>query len=82
MARRPANFTWIDFTPDQVELLELLDYLGNNGWARNSQTEAAMPKLMWEFADAGVGLVRIKEAMAAIGRDPSEGFDPRPSVSA
>jgi hypothetical protein len=67
MARRPANFTWIGFTPEQVELLEFLDHLGNNGWARNSQTEAVMPKLMQEFADSGVGLVRIKEAMAAIG---------------
>jgi hypothetical protein len=25
MVRRPANFTWIGFTPKQVELLEFLD---------------------------------------------------------
>ncbi|HEU4542711.1 MAG TPA: hypothetical protein VFR23_16400 [Jiangellaceae bacterium] len=31
MARRPADFTWIGFTPEQVELLEFLDHLGNNG---------------------------------------------------
>lgn len=69
MVRRPANFTWLGFTPEQVELLELLDHVGNNGWARNSQTEELMPKLMQKFADAGVGLARIKDAMAAIGYD-------------
>ena len=67
MARRPANIKWIGFTPEQVKMLEFLDHLGNNGWARNSQTEVVMPKLMQEFADAEVELVRVKEAMAAIG---------------
>jgi hypothetical protein len=69
MAQRPADFTWNGFTPEQVELLAFLDHLGNNGWARNSQTDVAMPKLMQQFADSGVGLVRIKEAMAEIGYD-------------
>lgn len=63
----PTTFTWIGFTREQVELLEFLDHLGNNGWARNSQTEAEMPKLMEEFADSGVTLARIKPAMVAIG---------------
>ncbi|MET8121810.1 hypothetical protein [Micromonospora sp. NPDC005291] len=69
MAQRPAGFTWNGFTPEQVELLAFLDHLGNNGWARNSQTEVAMPKLMQEFADSGVALEQIKEAMAEIGYD-------------
>lgn len=67
MARRPQNFTWIGFTPEQVERLEFLDYIGNNGWARNSQSEALMPGILQEFADEGVEIGRIKEAMAAIG---------------
>jgi hypothetical protein len=67
MAKRPANFTWIGFTPDQVEQLEFLDHLGNNGWARNSQTDALMVKVLQDFADSGVSIDRIKQAMADIG---------------
>lgn len=67
MARRPKNFTWIAFSKEQVELLEFLDHLGNNGWARNSQTDELMPGLLQDFADEGILLDRVKRAMADIG---------------
>ena len=51
----------------QAELLDFLDHLGNNGWARNSQTEALMPKLLGDLEQAGLPLVQVKEAMASIG---------------
>jgi hypothetical protein len=69
MANVPADFAWNGFTPEQNQLLQLLDHLGKNGWARNSQTEEVMPKLMQNFADSGVGLTQIKAAMAEIGYD-------------
>lgn len=67
MARRPDNFAWIGFTPEQVERLDALDFIGNNAWARNRQTEFRMPRLLQAFADDGVSIDRIKDAMAAIG---------------
>lgn len=67
MAKAPEGFTWDGFTPDQAELLGLLDHVGNNGWARNSQTEELMPRLLRNFAAAGVSLEQIKDAMAGIG---------------
>ena len=67
MAKRPPNFTWLGFTKEQVELLKFLDHLGNNGWARNSQTDELMPGVMQDFADADVSLTQVKEAMAVIG---------------
>ena len=42
MARKPANFEWIGFTEEQRDELDFVDFLGNNGWARNSQTDASM----------------------------------------
>jgi hypothetical protein len=67
MAKRPKNFTWIGFTPEQVKRLDVLDHIGNNGWARNPQTEALMPRILQEFADDGIGIDRIKQAMDSIG---------------
>jgi hypothetical protein len=67
MARRPHNFTWLGRTPEQVELLEFLDYLGNNGWARNSQTDALMPSVMGDFAAAGLSLDDVVESMRSLG---------------
>ena len=67
MARKPPNFTWLGFTDEQIGLLEFLDHLGNNGWARNGQTEELMPKLLDDFAEEGVSLPQIKQAMADIG---------------
>jgi hypothetical protein len=72
MAKAPAGFEWNGFTSDQTELLDFLDHLGNNGWARNGQTEEVMPKLMQKFADAGISLARVKEAMAEIGYDKDD----------
>lgn len=67
MARRPSNVSWVGFTEEPVELLEFLDYLGNNGWARNSQTDELMPGVLADCATAGLTLKRIKKAMASIG---------------
>ena len=67
MARRPASFTWLGFTPEQVELLESSTTSETTAGRGTAKTGAVMPKLMQEFADSGVELVRIKETMAAIG---------------
>lgn len=67
MAKRPQNFTWLGFTGEQIGQLQFLDYIGNNGWARNSQTEALMPKVLQEFADQGISIDRVKQCMADIG---------------
>jgi len=67
MARKPKNFQWLGFSEQQTRKLDFLDHLGNNGWARNSQTEALMPGLLGEFADEGVSIAQVKEAMRAIG---------------
>lgn len=66
MARKPNNVEWIGFTEDQRDQLDFLDHLGNNGWNRNSQTEALMPELILEL-DREIGLSRVKAAMAQIG---------------
>jgi hypothetical protein len=66
MARKPPNFEWLGFDAEQAKDLDLLDHLGNNGWARNPQSEAIMPRLILRL-DQEVGLDRVKEAMAAIG---------------
>ena len=66
MARKPKNFQWLGFTDEQVHDLDLLDYIGNNAWARNSQTEALMPNFILKL-DRSIGHARVKEAMAAIG---------------
>ena len=67
MTRKPPNVSRLGFTKRQAELLDFLDHLGNNGWARNSQTEALMPKLLGDLEQAGLPLVQVKEAMASIG---------------
>jgi len=67
VARKPPNFTWLGFTQEQVGLLSFLDFIGNNAWSRNSQTEEVMPRLLDRFEQAGVPLAQIKEAMASIG---------------
>ncbi|BEL10312.1 hypothetical protein Q0Z83_085030 [Actinoplanes sichuanensis] len=72
MARSPEGHTWDGFTPEQGKLLDFLDHLGNNGWARNSQSEALMPKVLKDFADAGVRLEQVKTAMASIGYDRND----------
>jgi hypothetical protein len=67
MARKPAGHPWQGFTQEQAELLEFLDHLGNNGWARNPQSEELMPKLMGDLCATGLSVEHIKEAMANIG---------------
>lgn len=67
MARRPANFTWLGFTTEQVDALAYLDFIGNNGWSRTSQTEVMMPKILSELADSGVAFARTRQAMEDIG---------------
>lgn len=69
MVRRPNGYSWQGFTAKQGELLDFLDHLGNNGWARNGQSEELMPKLMGDLQVAGLTLNRVKEAMATIGYD-------------
>ena len=67
MAKKPKNFQWIGLTDEQIGHLNFLDHLGNNGWARNSQTDALMPGLLGEIAESGLTLAQVKQAMADIG---------------
>lgn len=67
MARKPPNMSWIGYTEPQGDLLDFIDHLGNNGWARNSQTEEVMPKLLAECAESNLSVAQIKGAMKAIG---------------
>jgi hypothetical protein len=54
---------------EQSELLDRLDFYGNNGWARNGQTETLMPLLLGDLEQVGLPLAQAKEAMASIGYD-------------
>ena len=67
MAKKPPNFEWVGFTDEQLDHLNFLDFLGNNGWARNSQTEALMVPTLEECLADGLTVERIKIAMRDIG---------------
>jgi hypothetical protein len=67
MARKPSNFEWIGFTRDQVELLDFIDFIGNNGWARNSHTDELMPRILAQVSAAGMTVDQVKAAMQSIG---------------
>lgn len=67
MARKPKNHTWLDVTSVQATLLDHIDFYGNNGWGRNSQSEEMMPRLLAECAQGGLSLEKIKTAMESIG---------------
>ena len=67
MARKPQNFEWIGFRPKQVELLDFLDFVGNNAWSRNGQSESLMPNVLRECSEASLSLDQIKQAMKDIG---------------
>jgi len=67
VARKPPNFTWLGFSEEQVRLLNHLDFVGNNGWDRNSQTDLVLPSLLGRFEQVGLPLGRVKDAMASIG---------------
>lgn len=70
MARKPDNFEWIGFTKEQRDLLDDIDFYGNNGWDRNGQSEILMPKIMKEAADLDLTVAQIREAMEQIGYSP------------
>jgi hypothetical protein len=72
MTQKPPNFEWAGFTKEQIGVLDSLDFYGNNGWARNGQSEALLPILLGECAAAGLDLPRIRDALSAIGYQPRE----------
>ena len=67
MSWKPPNFSWPGVTWKQAELLDFLDHLGKNGWARNGQSEALVPTLLADLEQAGLPFVQVKEATASIG---------------
>ena len=67
MTQKPPGHTWQGFTDEQAELLDRLDFYGNNSWARNSQSEVLMPTLLGDLHETGLDLGRAKEAMETIG---------------
>lgn len=67
MARKPPNVSWLGFSKEQSDELDRLDHLGNNGWARNPQTELLMPKVMGDLERVGLSLAQAKQAMESIG---------------
>lgn len=67
VARKPHNLQWLGFTAEQADLLDFIDYLGNNGWARNSQTDEVMPGVLDEVKELGMTLAQVQEAMRSIG---------------
>jgi hypothetical protein len=69
MARKPPNVSWVGFTHKQVKLLDAIDALGDNGWARDSRTDALMPKVLAEAERLDLSLERVKKAMRSIGYD-------------
>lgn len=69
MARKPSNFEWVGFTVQQRELLDSVDFYGNNGWDRNGQSETLMPILLTKCADEGLTIDQVIEAMQSIGYD-------------
>ncbi|MFC9556011.1 hypothetical protein ACFTWF_34905 [Rhodococcus sp. NPDC056960] len=69
MAKKQPGTLWEGFTPEESSLLSYIDHLGNNGWARNGQTEEVMPIVLSDCDAAGLSLARIKDAMATIGYD-------------
>lgn len=67
MTRKPPDHSWRGFTDEQAVLLDRLDFYGNNGWARNSQSEVLMPMLLGELHEASLDLNHAKEALESIG---------------
>jgi hypothetical protein len=69
MVRKPPGHSWLGFTEEQGRLLDQLDFYGNNGWARNPQGEALMPKLMGDLSGAGLDLdIRQRQGSHGIDR--------------
>lgn len=71
MARKPKSFQWVGYTADQVKELDFIDFIGNNGWARNSQTDAVMTSVLGKCEQIGLGIEQIIAAMRSIGYSTS-----------
>ena len=69
MARKPSNFEWVGFTKEQIDLLDFIDHVGNNGWDRNGQTDELMPNLLADCAQEGLSIAQVVQAMMSIGYD-------------
>ncbi len=69
MARQSHNFQWIGFSPEQIALLDRLDFYGNNAWPRTSQLEWRMPILLKECDEVTMTIEEIKAALGSIGYD-------------
>lgn len=67
MTRKPVGDAWVGFTPEESKLLDKIDFYGNNGWSRNSQSEVMMPSILGECVSAGLDMDRIKDAMMSVG---------------
>lgn len=67
MANKPHNFEWLGYNGEQIGLLGFIDHLGNNGWARNSQTDEVMTKVLAECSEAHLGIGQVIDAMRSIG---------------
>ena len=67
VTRKPPNVEWLGFTKEQADLLDFLDFVGNNGWDRNGQSEALMPGLLARCWDAGLTMHDVQRAMESIG---------------
>ena len=68
MVRKPPNVSWgLGFSEEQAKLLDYLDQLGNNAWARTDQTEVMMPNLLDDCEKAGLTVAHVKEAMKSVG---------------
>lgn len=67
MARKPSNVEWVGFSAQQIDLLNRLDFYGNNASARTSQLNVLMPILLRECEEAALTLEVMKPALAAVG---------------
>ena len=70
MARKPDNFEWLGFSAERLRLLDFIDVIGNNGWARNSHSEELVPRKLTEWAATGATIDDLVAAMRAIGYYP------------
>ena len=67
VARKASHVSWLGYTKKQARLLDHIDSVGNNGWARNGQSDELMPRLLTRAEEVGLTLAQVKEAMRFIG---------------
>jgi len=67
MTKKPADHSWQGFTEEQGQLLDTLDFYGNNDWSRNTQSDIILPKLMGELHEVGLSIGQIQQAMQSLG---------------